>query len=675
MMQPGAGELASAIRRGEMLRAAMLLIALAFTYYLGVGIGLAFTPAEYAVSLLWPPNAIVVAALLLCPPRAWVWPLLAVLPAHLIAEVSAGVPFVMAACWYVSNCSEAVVAAGLIWWLLGGPLQFDRIHHVVVYLVAAVLTAPVLSSFLDAMFVALVGWRYDGRYWDVFAMRLPSNALAAIIVPPFAILTLRDGVQLLRDLSRIRAVEGAALLLALGFVSFMVFHQPKSVGEAAIWVYAPLPVLIWAAVRTGAVGVSACVAVLALVAITGTLRGAGPFVLAGSQVSVLSLQIFLIITASTLMLLAAALTELRKARSAALRSKAQLNMALNAAQIGTWKWSLRSDAISWQSTGPSGDFVARALRSHTELLDRAHPSDRSRILAAIRAVQERGEGFDLECRFECDGRYRWIRGLGKVQHEEEGRANAVMGVFIDTTQRKHLELQQRSLREKLRHLTLAATLGELSGALAHELSQPLAAIMLNAQVAQKEMDKALPDLQELRAILADIVADDERAADVINRLRALVPHGTMEQEAVQVADCIHSILALEHSDLIARNVAVDLDIDPELPPVRAVSVQLQQVLLNLIVNACEAMAGQNGHRHLRIAARRHPGEIRMEVSDNGSGVADFERIFEPFFSSRRHGVGLGLSIARSIVVAHGGRLWGANNATGGATFYVTLPVA
>jgi two-component system sensor kinase FixL len=199
--------------------------------------------------------------------------------------------------------------------------------------------------------------------------------------------------------------------------------------------------------------------------------------------------------------------------------------------------------------------------------------------------------------------------------------------------------------------------------------------MLNAQVGQKELEKATPDLLELRAILADVVADDERAAEVINRLRALVPHGAMEQEAVQVADCIHSILALEHSDLIARNVAVDLEIDPELPPVRAVSVQLQQVLLNLIVNACEAMAGQSGHRHLRIAARHDCGEIRMEVTDNGSGVADFERIFEPFFSSRKHGVGLGLSIARSIVVAHGGRLWGANNAGRGATFYITLPLA
>jgi len=670
----GAGEPASALRRSEILRAAML-VALGVTYYLGVIVGLAFTPAGHAVSLLWPPNAIVVAALLLYPPREWKWPLLAVLPVHLVAEVSGGVPFLMAACWYVSNVTEAVLAALLIQAALGEELQFDRVRHVVVYLLAAVVIAPVLSSFLDAGFVAMVGWHYQGDYWEVVRMRLPSNALAAIIVPPFAILTLRDGVRVLRGLTRFRALETAALLGSIGLVSYVVFHQPQSPGEAAIWVYAPVLFLIWAAARTGAVGVSACVAVLALVSITGTLRGNGPFVGAGAQVSVLSLQIYLLMAASSLMLLAAALAELHAARSAALRSKARLSMALNAAQIGTWEWSLDADTIGWQSTGQSGEMFARALRSHAELLERVYPSDRARILSAMHAARERGEGCDIECRFRCDGGLRWVRGLGKVQRDAAGKPVAMIGVFIDTTQRKHLELQQRQLREKLSHLTLSATLGELSGALAHELSQPLAAILINARVAQLEADKVPIDVEELRAVLADIAADDARAGEVVSRLRALAPRGPVEPELVQVEDCIHSILALEHSDLIARNVAVDLEIEPQLPPVKAVSVQLQQVLLNLIVNACQAMAGQSGHRQLRIAVRQHPGEVRMEVSDNGSGVEDYDRIFEPFFSSRRHGVGLGLSIARSIVLAHGGRLWGVNNATGGATFYITLPSA
>ncbi len=659
--------------RTDVLRAAMLLLALALTYYLGVRIGLAFTPTDNAVSLLWPPNAIVLTALLFCRPRAWVWPLLAVLPAHLIAEVSLGVPLAMAACWYVSNISEALLGAGLLFYFLGESPRFDRVRHVALYLLAAVLCAPVLSSFLDAAFVAWVGWRYEGDYWAVFRSRLPSNALAALIVPPFALVA-RDSARLLRSASPARWLEAAVLLSALGAVSFVVFHQPRSPDEAAVYVYAPLPLLVWAALRTGVAGVSASVAVLTLTAITGTLSRTGPFVLMPTAaISILSLQIFLIVAAATLMLMAAALAELHKARIAALRSKARLSLALNAARLGTWEWRMHSGRIVWHFAGRWGPILSGALASQAELIDAAHPSDRARLLAAARAAREHGEDGDVEWRFQCNGRVRWIRALGKVQRDGAGKPRSMIGICVDVTQRRHQEMQHRSQREKLAHLTLAATVGELAGTLAHEMSQPLAAIMLNATVAQQEAQKASPDMPELRAIIADIVADDQRAADVIHRLHALLPRGPIERESVQVADCIRDIVALEHSDLIARNVVVELDIEPQLPLVTAAPAQLQQVLLNLIVNAYQAMAGVTGPRQLRIVARHVSGEIHVEVTDNGSGVQDFERIFEPFFSSHKH-VGLGLSVARSIVAAHGGRLWGVNNATVGATFSIALPV-
>jgi two-component system, LuxR family, sensor kinase FixL len=653
----------------------MLLLALALAYYVGVQIGLAFTPADYAVSLLWPPNAIVLAALLLCPPRSWIWPLLAILPAHLIAEVGSDVPLAMAASWYVSNVSEALLGAGILHYFLGEAPRFDRVRHVVVYLVAAVICAPLLSSFLDAAFVAMVGWRYDGDYWGVFLSRLPSNALAALIVPPFAIIVARDSARLLRSAGLFKWLEIAVLLAALGAVSFLVFHQPRSQSEAAVYVYAPLPLLIWAAVRTGVGGVSASVAVLALFAITGTLSLTGPFVLMPSAaISILSLQIFLIVAAGTLLLLAAALAELHKARIAALRSKARLNLALNAARLGTWEWRMHSDRIVWHFAGRWGPILSGTIASQAELIDQAHPSDRARLLAATRAAREQAEDGDVEWRLHCNGRVRWIRALGKVQRDASGKPSMMIGVCLDVTERKNQEIQHRSQREKLAHLTLAATVGELAGTLAHEMSQPLAAIMLNATVAQQEAQKPDPDLEELRAILADILADDQRAADVIHRLHTLLPRGPVEREPLQMADCIGDILALEHSDLIARHVTVELDIEPQLPLVTGAPAQIQQVLLNLIVNACQAMAGMTGPRHLRIAARHLSGEIHVAVSDNGPGVADFERVFEPFFSSHEH-VGLGLSVARSIVVAHGGRLWGANNAAGGATFCIALPVA
>jgi two-component system sensor kinase FixL len=660
--------------RTEVLRAAMLLSALALTYYLGVRVGMAFTPASHAVSLLWPPNAIVLVALLLCPRRAWIWPLLAVLPVHLISEVAAGVPLLMAACWYISNVSEALLGAGLILYFLGEAPRFDRMRHVIVYLVAAVFCAPVVSSFLDAAFVALVGWRYEGDYWAVVRSRLPSNMLAAIIVPPFAIIMFRDSVRLLRSVSPARWLEAAVLLAALAAVSFVVFHQPKSPAEAAVYVYGPLPLLVWAAVRTGVGGVAVSVAVLALIAITGTLSGNGPFLWPQTAIAMLSLQIFLIVAASTLMLLAAALADLHKARIAALRSRARLNLALNAARLGTWEWRMSTDRMTWHFAGRWGPILSGSVASHAELLNRAHPSDRARILAATHAAREQGNDVDLEWRFECNGRVRWIRALGKVHRDHAGRPANMIGVCVDVTRRKHQEQQQRAQREKLAHLTLAATVGELAGTLAHEMSQPLAAIMLNATVAQHEAQKVNPDLPELRAIIADILADDQRASDVIHRLHALLPRGPIEREPVQVADSIHSILALEHGDLIARNVTVELDIEPNLPLVTAAPAQLQQVLLNLIVNACDAMAALSGQRHLRIAARHVSGEIHVAVSDNGPGVEDFERVFQLFFSTRERGVGLGLSVARSIVVAHGGRLWGANSAGGGAVFCIALPV-
>ena len=160
-------------------------------YALGAQVGLVLRIPDTVPSVVWPPNAILLTALLVFPPRAWVWLLLAALPAHLISELMAGVPLAMASCWYFSNLSEALLGAALIRTVLGGTPRFDRVRDAAVYLLACVLVGPILTSFLDAWFVAQVGWRYDGDYWAVFRMRAISNALAALIVPPLAITLLQ----------------------------------------------------------------------------------------------------------------------------------------------------------------------------------------------------------------------------------------------------------------------------------------------------------------------------------------------------------------------------------------------------------------------------------------------------------------------------------------------------
>jgi two-component system sensor kinase FixL len=220
-------------------------------------------------------------------------------------------------------------------------------------------------------------------------------------------------------------------------------------------------------------------------------------------------------------------------------------------------------------------------------------------------------------------------------------------------------------------------LGELSGAITHELGQPLAAILFNAQAGVRMLDNGGGDLREIRSILEDIVAADTRATEVIRRLRALFKRGAVQRERIDVRDCIQAVLALEHSDLIVRNVATTLQLDHDIPLVNADAIQLQQVLLNLIVNACEAMSAlPASQRNLRISACNEQTErlVHIRIADNGAGIENPEEIFEPFFTTKSHGVGLGLTISRSIVSANGGRLWATNNPGGGATLHVTLAI-
>ena len=248
----------------------------------------------------------------------------------------------------------------------------------------------------------------------------------------------------------------------------------------------------------------------------------------------------------------------------------------------------------------------------------------------------------------------------------------------DITARKQAELEAREQRLELAHLTRVATLGELSGAMAHELSQPLTAILSNAQAAQRLMARSEPDLPEIRSILADIVDDDRRAGEVIERLRAMLRKDEPQFLPVDLNQIIADVLALERSDLISRRVTVSLELADELPWVNGDSVQLQQVLLNLMLNACEAMSSRPATERRVVVTTARDGELsQVNVADRGTGIpADtLERVFEPFFTTKKQGLGMGLSICRSIVEVHGGRLWVSNNEGPGATFHLSLPSA
>lgn len=249
--------------------------------------------------------------------------------------------------------------------------------------------------------------------------------------------------------------------------------------------------------------------------------------------------------------------------------------------------------------------------------------------------------------------------------------------LVDVTERRQNERTAARQRDEIAHLSRVATLGELSGSLAHEINQPLMGILSNAQAAQRFLARDDVDLDEVREILVDIVEDDKRAGEVIRRLRALLKNGEMQNRPLDINSVVDAVVRLTRNDLMNRDVTVSTELAPDLPPVFGDHIQLQQVLLNLVMNACEAMEAVSGTPQVHIRTRRSDGgDVEVSVSDRGGGIppGDLERIFEPFVTTKEHGIGLGLSICRTIIGAHGGRLWAENLGTG-ATFRCALPLS
>lgn len=250
-------------------------------------------------------------------------------------------------------------------------------------------------------------------------------------------------------------------------------------------------------------------------------------------------------------------------------------------------------------------------------------------------------------------------------------------VFANTLSRRRAEMEGERLRQDLAHVGRVATVGELTTSLAHELTQPLTAILANAQAARRILESDGPDLAELRAIVGDIVDDDKRASEVINRLRGFLKKGTLERSSVDMGDLVGQMARLVAGDAVLRNVVTRLELAPDLPLVHGDRVQLQQVVLNLILNGLDAMRdGKPMNRTLVLrTARGGGGSVEVTVQDSGAGIekADLDNIFEAFYTTKADGLGMGLAIVRSIVEAHGGRVGARNNPEGGASFSFTLP--
>src|SRR5881275_2132228 len=376
------------------------------------------------------------------------------------------------------------------------------------------------------------------------------------------------------------------------------------------------------------------------------------------------------------------LANLAKRRHAELslsESEDRVALAADAARLGVWEIDVATNKL-WVSDNARDLFqIAPGTDvDYTAFHERVHPDDQPLRDSAIKRAIETKGGYEIEYRILLpDGTVRWISGRARCMSDGDGRSTRLLGVSMDVTERKQAEKEAMEQRDELFHLSRVATLGQLSGSLAHELNQPLGIILSNAQAAQHMLAGDAPDIPELREILADIVGENLRAGEVITRLRALLKRGETRLLPLALNAVIEDVLHLLRSDLVARGVTAESKLAERLPDLAGDEVQLQQVLLNIITNACDAMAeNPPGDRRLRISTSAESGAVCVSIEDQGHGLpnGDSSQIFEPFFTTKSHGLGIGLAICRSIIAAHHGRLWAEPNKGRGVTLRIELPV-
>jgi PAS domain S-box-containing protein len=386
------------------------------------------------------------------------------------------------------------------------------------------------------------------------------------------------------------------------------------------------------------------------------------------------MQLFLTFVGLTVLTLAAFVQERNRIERTLRTSEARFRSMADTTPVMIWMSG--TDKLCMFLNKGWLDFTGRSMEQElgNGWTHGVHPDDAERCTAVYSGAFDQRREFMMEYRLRRrDGQYRWVVDSGAPHFAADGTFVGYIGSCIDITERYEL---QRS-RQELAHATRISTMGVLAASLAHELIQPLTAILSNVQAAQRFMSQDSMDPVEVREILKDVADDGTRASEVIRRMRALAKKGELDIAPLDLSSVIRDVALLVQGDAIVRGVRFSMELHAALP-VNGDRVQLQQVMLNLLLNAFDAVKDCPSGRHIVVVTAESGGAgiIRVAVRDSGVGLTGdkLDKIFTPFFTSKPDGLGLGLSISRSIVEAHGGRLRAENNPDEGATFYFTLPM-
>lgn len=370
----------------------------------------------------------------------------------------------------------------------------------------------------------------------------------------------------------------------------------------------------------------------------------------------------------------------RQAENSLRDSEDRMSFAAVSANIGLWQFDQETEEL-WaaESCRAILGFEKDTPVTLGTFLAAAHPDDRHILLSTLRnSTGERSAAADIRI-VHPNAELRWVRIRARAHVDGQRPSNQLSGMFVDVTEQKIAESEAELQRQEVAHLTRVTVLGVLSGAIAHEVNQPLTAILSNAQAALHLLAPETPNFAEIRGALEDIVQEDNRAGDIIQRLRGLLKKGETKFESVDLNKIVKATIDLLRHEVIARRISVETELAASLPPVVGDSVQLQQVLLNLMMNAMDAMISTpDGLRQIKIWTRvTAAGTVEVSLKDQGSGIepTDSKRVFVPFYTTKDHGLGLGLPICSTIIERHRGKINLRNDEAGGARATFSLPAA
>ena len=528
-------------------------------YYVATEIAWALCFPNSKVSLLFPPHAVLVVILLLVPVRHWWAYTLATIVAHFVATQQAHWPVLYALHCEAFDTAQNVLAAAGIRLFIKSPLNKITLRDAIVFVLIAVIIVPFGTAFWGAVFT--ISYGFGTNYWVEWRNLGISNGVTAVVLVPALLLVAERLSRRGSRTTTARLIEGSLLALGIIIVGAYVFAiVPAGPDTSPALLYAPIPLLIWAALRFGLSGISAAMLLVTFEAIWGAMHGHGPFLQQSPAENALALQMFLIVTGTPLMFLSVLLEDDKRSQQAL--------------------------------------------------------------------------------------------------HEVEEEAH------------RH--------REQINRLSRVSLLGEMTASLAHELNQPLSGIVSNASAGMRLIDRGKEDPATLREILVDVEADGRRAHDIIHNVRNTIKKGDPTRRRINLNELIANVAHVVRPDAVAYSCEIEISLAEDLPLIEVDPIQIQQVLVNLVSNALDAMRQTPpDRRKVEIStAGNGENEVRLSVRDHGTGirVEVHERLFDRFFTTKEQGLGMGLAIVRSIVESHGGKIHAENVADGGALFYFTLPV-